>query len=263
MSFRCKTLWISDVHLGTSASRAADLLEFLTSVHAEKIYLVGDIVDLERMQVRPQFPGVHRQLVSLLIRLANTSTDVVFIPGNHDYQFRDLAGTDICGIPVRLEAEHLTGDGRRLLITHGDILDSRIRHGTNLERFGAAAYGVLQQLDVLINQLRSRLGHDYVSIMSQVKRRLSSANEYIHRFEEVAAGYARERGFDGIVCGHIHRPGIRDIGGTLYANDGDWVEHRTALAEDDNGTLAILRWEAGGVYARDVAGIEEAPPIAA
>jgi UDP-2,3-diacylglucosamine pyrophosphatase LpxH len=261
--FSCKTLWISDVHLGTSASRAADLLEFLSSVQAEKIYLVGDIIDLERMRVRPQFPDVHRQLVSLLIHLASTSTDIVFIPGNHDYQFRDLAGSDICGIPVRLEAEHVTGEGRRLLIAHGDILDSRIRQGTNLEKFGAAAYGVLQQLDVLINQLRSRLGHDYVSIMSQVKHRLSSANEYIRRFEEVAANYACERGFDGIVCGHIHRPGIRDIGGTLYANDGDWVEHRTALAEDSSGALAILRWEAGRVRTGAVAGIAEVPPIAA
>ena len=263
MSLSYKTLWISDIHLGTSASRAADLLEFLTSVHADKIYLVGDIIDLERMQARPQFPDVHRQVVSLLIHLANTSTEVVFIPGNHDYQFRDLAGKDICGIPVRLEAEHDAGDGRRLLIAHGDILDGRIRQGTNLEKFGAAAYSVLSQLDVLINQLRSRLGHDYVSIMSQVKHRLSSANEYIRRFEEVAAEYASERGYDGIVCGHIHRPGIRNIGGMLYANDGDWVEHRTALVEDDDGTLSILRWEAGSVCTDAVASIEEPHPIAA
>jgi UDP-2,3-diacylglucosamine pyrophosphatase LpxH len=263
MSLSFKTLWISDVHLGTSASRAADLLEFLSSIHADRIYLVGDIIDLEKMRVRPQFPDLHRQLVSLLIHLGNTISDVTFIPGNHDHQFRDLAGRDICGIPVRLEAEHLTATGRRLLIAHGDILDGRIRKGTNLEKFGAAAYAVLTRLDVLVNELRSRLGHDYVSVMSQIKHRLSSANEYIRRFEEVAASYARERDYDGIVCGHIHRPGIREIDGVLYANDGDWVEHRTALAEDDDGTLRILRWEGGRVDAEAVVMFEEAAPIAA
>ena len=262
MSLNYRTLWISDVHLGTSAARAADLLEFLTNVHADKIFLVGDIIDLERMRVRPQFPDTHRQLVSQLIHLGNTRSEVVFIPGNHDYPFRDLAGQNLCGIPIQLEAEHTTDCGRRLLVIHGDVLDGRIRKGTNLEKFGAAAYQVLTQLDVIVNQLRSRLGHDYVSIMSQVKRKLSSANEYIRRFEEVAAAYAGERGYDGIVCGHIHRPGLREIDGVLYANDGDWVEHRTALAEDANGRLQVLRWEADGICAGDVATLE-APKIAA
>ena len=260
MSFDVKSLWISDIHLGTAAARAADLGDFLDGVTAEKIYLVGDIVDLERMQSRPQFPDSHRRIVSKLIALANSTADVVFIPGNHDHQFRDLAGRDICGIPVHLEASHTTGQGKQLLVTHGDILDGRIRKGTNLEKFGAAAYGVLTQLDVLVNQLRTRLGRDYLSLSSQIKRRLSSANEYIHRFEEVAASYAAERGFDGIVCGHIHRPGIRNIDGVLYANDGDWVEHRTALAEDQDGALQILRWDSGTVTPEPVL---EVPRIAA
>ena len=123
MSLNYRTLWISDVHLGTSAARAADLLEFLTNVHADKIFLVGDIIDLERMQVRPQFPDMHRQLVSQLIHLGNTRSEVVFIPGNHDYPFRDLAGQNLCGIPIKLEAEHTTDCGRRLLVIHGDVLD--------------------------------------------------------------------------------------------------------------------------------------------
>ena len=260
MSFDVKTLWISDIHLGTNEARAADLAEFLDRVTAERIFLVGDIIDLERMQSRPQFPDTHRLIVSKLIALANSRTEVIFIPGNHDYQFRDLAGRDICGISVHLESSHLTCSGKRLLITHGDILDGRIRKGTNLEKFGASAYRMLMQLDVIVNRLRSRLGRDYVSMSSQIKNRLSSANEYIRRFEEVAARYAEERGFDGIVCGHIHRPGIRDIDGILYANDGDWVEHRTALAEDQAGELHILRWESGSVSPEPIL---EAPRIAA
>ena len=252
MALNFRTLWMSDIHLGTSASRADDLLDFLAAVHADKIFLVGDIIDLERMKSKPQFPDSHRRLVSRFIQLGNSDTHVVFIPGNHDYQFRDLAGRDICGIPVMLDSEHRTVDGRRLLVTHGDILDGRIRRGTNLEKFGAAAYGMLMQLDVMVNQLRSRLGRDYLSVSSGIKYRLNSANEYIRRFEEVASAYAAERGFDGIVCGHIHRPVIRLMDGILYANDGDWVEHRTALAEDKHGALHILRWQDGCVLSDTV-----------
>lgn len=243
MSNEFNALWISDIHLGTSAARAVELTRFLDRARADRIYLVGDIIDLERMRSRPQFPETHVLAIAKLVALANSSTEVVFIPGNHDHQFRHLAGRDICGIPVHLEAMHTTMSGKRLLVTHGDILDGRIRSGTNLEKFGAAAYGVLIHLDAMVNQLRTRLGRDYLSLSSQLKRRLSSANEYIRRFEEVAASYAAERGYDGIVCGHIHRPGIRQIDGITYANDGDWVEHRTALAENKDGSLRILEWD--------------------
>ncbi len=243
MSLSYQTIWLSDVHLGTPACRAGDLIDFLSEVRANRLFLTGDIIDLQRMKSRPRFPTQHRQVVTKLIELAGSGTEVIYIPGNHDYEFRDLAGRDICGIPVMLEAAHETQDGRNLLITHGDVLDLEIRRGTNLGQFGAAAYAMLLQLDVAINQLRSRLGHDHLSISRRVKERLASANEYIRRFEEVAARYAAVRGFDGIVCGHIHRPCVRDIDGVTYANDGDWVEHRSALAETEDGRLQLLHWE--------------------
>ncbi len=243
MRLSYRTIWLSDLHLGNPAARAGDLLDFLDNVTADRIYLVGDIIDLQYMKVRPAFPDTHLQLVQRFIRLANLGTEVIYVPGNHDFEFRELAGRDICGIPVMLEVSHETRAGQRLLVTHGDVLDPEIRRGTNLEQFGAAAYGVILRLDVVINQLRSRLGHDYLSISRRLKEKLASAKAYIRRFEEVAARHAARRGFDGIVCGHIHRPGIRDIDGTCYANDGDWVEHRTALAETGSGELRILRWE--------------------
>jgi UDP-2,3-diacylglucosamine pyrophosphatase LpxH len=238
-----RTLWLSDIHLGTPASRADDLLNFLAAVRADRIYLVGDIVDLQRLKSRPLFPETHIRAIMEFVELAARGTELVYIPGNHDFQLRQLAGRDICGIPVALEACHTTPDGKRLLVAHGDVLDRRIRGGTNIEKFGAAAYALLLQADVLFNRLRRRLGHDYFPISASIKRRLRSANEYIRRFEMVAAAYALARGFDGIVCGHIHRPCIRRIGDCLYANDGDWVEHRTALAESRDGTLEILNWQ--------------------
>lgn len=260
MPLSYRTVWLSDLHLGNPASRAGDLLDFLRVVMADRIYLVGDIIDLEYMKGRPAFPDSHRQVVSRFIQLANAGTEVIYLPGNHDFEFRELVGRDICGVPVMLEASHTTGAGQQLLVTHGDVLDREIRRGTNLEQFGAAAYGVLLRLDVMINQLRSRLGHDYLSVSRRLKERLAAANEYIRRFEEVAAAYAGSRGFDGIVCGHIHRPGIRDINGVRYANDGDWVEHRTALAETNEGELRILRWEQNAIV---VESDRESAPLAA
>ena len=248
-----RTLWISDIHLGTKPSRATDLLNFLNEVRADRIYLVGDIVDLERMKVSPIFPKSHLNVIAKLVQLANQGTEVIYIPGNHDHEFRNTVGKEICGIPVMYEASHELPSGQRLLVVHGDILDGRIRKGTNLEKFGAAAYAMLTEADVLYNRLRESLGGEFMPVCSGIKRRLKSAREYIERFENVAAQYALERGFDGIVCGHIHRPEIRQIGDSLYANDGDWVEHRTALAESMDGTLQILNWRLDGVQVEELA----------
>jgi UDP-2,3-diacylglucosamine pyrophosphatase LpxH len=242
-----RSLWLSDVQLGTLSSRAEELMQFLVAVRAERIYLVGDIVDLKRMRSRPRFPDLHMRVVAEFARLAARGTEVIFIPGNHDHEFRALAGRQLAGIPVAIETVHERPNGERLLVTHGDLLDGRIRHGANLEKFGAAAYVFLTEADVFLNKWRRILGRDYRSVSAGIKARLKAAQEYIHRFERVAAEYARERGFDGIVCGHIHRPNLRRIDGCLYANDGDWVEHGTALAESADGSLQILRWQAGSI----------------
>ena len=238
-----RTLWLSDIHLGTKSSRADELLHFLEETSADRIYLVGDVIDLKCMKSRPLFMDQHMQVVSQLIALANRGTEVIYIPGNHDHEFRAIAGREICGIPVQVEACHMTPAGKKLLVAHGDILDERIRMGTNLEKFGAAAYFVVRQIDASLNSLRRLLGQDYFPLSALVKEKMRGAQEYISRFESIAAEYAAWRGYDGIVCGHIHKPAIRDINGTLYANDGDWVEHRTALAETHAGGLEILGWQ--------------------
>ena len=146
-----------------------------------------------------------------------------------------------------MEACHLTPCGQKYLVTHGDILDGLIRRGTNLEKFGAAAYVLIREADAAVNALRRRLGREYFPISARIKEKLRGAQEYIRRFESIAAEYAASRGYAGIVCGHIHRPGLRKIDGVLYANDGDWVEHGTALAESDDGRLEILRWRSNTV----------------
>lgn len=242
MSSSYRTLWLSDVHLGTSAARAQDLLDFLKSVSADTIFLNGDIIDLAQLKTQGVFPDTHQNVLLEFVRMSRAGTRVIFLPGNHDIEFRQLAGEKIFGIPVMLEARHVTPGGRRLLVLHGDRLDRYIRVGAGLGRFGVAAYRALVQTHIGINRIGQRLGFDYIPLGAYIKKRVVSANHYIRSFEEVAARYAAVRGFDGIVCGHIHRPCIRRIVGVSYANSGDWVEHRSALAELHDGRLQLLEW---------------------
>ncbi len=260
MSPSYRTLWISDTHLGTEAARATDLLRFLDHVSADTIYLVGDIIDLEQMRERPIFPDTHRQVLLRFLELSNSGTRVIYIPGNHDHDFRSLVGRDICGIPVMQEAEHTTAAGERLLIAHGDVLDGRMNRGGSQHTLGVAAYRLVMRVDVTINYFGRFLGQDHLPITARIKEYIQAANQYILRFEKTAASYAEERGYDGIVCGHIHRPCIRRVGETLYANDGDWVEHRTALGEGKDGKLEVLQWKSGAIQTRPTSAPE---PLAA
>ncbi|HZD52664.1 MAG TPA: UDP-2,3-diacylglucosamine diphosphatase [Woeseiaceae bacterium] len=246
-----RSLWLSDIHLGTRAARAVDLLAFLDEVSADVIYLAGDIVDLERLKTRPTFPALHREVIARFVALAKAGTRAVYIPGNHDVELRALAGERIRGIEVALEAEHMKPDGTKLLVTHGDCLDPRIRRGSYAEHVGSAAYQWLIDFDAVLNRLRRRAGSEYSSFSTRLKLRLSAAREYMHRFEEAAAEYALRRGFDGIVCGHIHRPCIRKIRGVCYVNDGDWIEHRSAVAETPGGQLTLLRCAGGSIVTEE------------
>lgn len=243
-----RTLWLSDLHLGTKASRAEDLLVFLNQIRANTIYLVGDIVDFQRLRSKLRFPQTHWQVVSRLIQLANDDTRVFYIPGNHDFELRQVAGRTFFDIQICNEHIHTTVDGRRLLTFHGDILDGAIRKNSNLERFGAAAYAWLVEADVLQNQLRARFGKDYLPLSTHIKMQLKSAQQYIQRFEETAIQYARQHNVNGVVCGHIHRPCLRRDADILYANDGDWVEHRSAVAEDQQGSLLLLKYHAEKIH---------------
>lgn len=242
-----RALWLSDIHLGATPSRAEDLTDFLSKISADTIYLVGDIVDLARMKVKPTFIDAHRTLLGQLVSIAQGPARVVYIPGNHDIEFRQMAGQSLFGIEIRLETTHTTATGQRFLVFHGDALDAAIRKGTSLERFAAAAYTMLVETDARLGALRSRFGGRFAPLATRIKNRIGAANEYIERFERTAARYACGRGFDGVICGHIHRPGARVIDGVRYANDGDWVEHRTAIIEDAAGRLQLVRYHDRGI----------------
>ena len=239
---RARSAFISDVHLGTPGCRAELLLDFLRNLDVDKLFLVGDIIDLERMQQSVHWPSSHTAVMRTIFRLAGAGMDVTYVPGNHDANLRAFAGSEFRGVKLRLNTVHETADGRRLLVTHGDQFDSELRIGSLKERIGSAAYQWLVDVDVSINRVRKRLGYQRIRIASAVKMKITSARQYIEEFECLASLYARRRGLDGIVCGHIHKPACIEEDGFGYYNDGDWVEHCSALVEDETGGLRDIAW---------------------
>ncbi len=242
MTQQYRSIWISDVHLGTRACKADFLLDFFRHTESEFLYLVGDIVDGWRMRRSWYWEQSHNDVIQKTLRKARKGTRVFYIPGNHDGWLRDYADHEMGGIELHLDAVHVTADQRRLLITHGDDYDAAVTYARWLVRFGDHASEWMLALNHLLNRARRGLGLPYWSLSGFVKANLGSAADYISAFETVVADAARRRHFDGVVCGHIHQPRIRDIGGALYCNDGDWVENCTALVEHFDGRLEIIEW---------------------
>jgi len=241
---RYRAIWISDIHLGTRGCRADLLLDFLRSTETEYLYLVGDIIDGWRLKKSWYWAQSHNDVVQKLLRKARKSTKVIYVPGNHDEALRDYVDLQFGGVTVVSEAIHVTADGRRLLVLHGDQFDGVVKFARWLAVLGDSAYNSLIVINSGFNAIRRRLGMPYWSLSGYLKNRVKNAVEYISRFEDAVADEARRRGVDGVVCGHIHKAEIREIQGILYCNDGDWVESCTALVEHFDGRLEILDWAA-------------------
>ncbi len=239
---RYRTIWISDVHLGTAGCKAEYLLDFLRCHDSDTLYLVGDIVDAWQLKRSWYWRQSHNDVVQKLLRKARKGTRVIYIPGNHDEPLRDYLQITFGGIEVAGEAVHVTADGRKLLVIHGDLFDGVIQHAKWLAYLGDSLYNLILSINHWYNHLRVRLGFPYWSLSQYLKHKVKNAVSFISKFEEALAGEARRRGLDGVVCGHIHKAEIRDIDGMLYCNDGDWVESLTALAETHDGDLKIIEW---------------------
>jgi UDP-2,3-diacylglucosamine pyrophosphatase LpxH len=239
-----RTVWISDTHLGTSGCNAELLHDFLHSIKPETLYLVGDIIDGWRLKRGWYWPPRHNDIIRRVLKLANKGTRVVYIPGNHDEALRDYTGLAFGGVEVMQEAIHVTADGKRLLVLHGDEFDGVVLYARWLAFLGDVGYSVLLRLNVWFNAARRQFGLPYWSLSAYIKHRVKNAVAFISKFEEVVAHAACERGVDGVICGHIHSAEIRDFDGILYMNDGDWVESCTALVEHFDGRIEILDWAA-------------------
>jgi len=237
-----RTIFISDVHLGTRGCKAELLADFLGKNSCDTLFLVGDIVDGWRLKRRWFWPEAHDAVLAALLHKIDTGTRVVFVPGNHDEVFREYCGRSIAGVEIVREAIHETADGRRLLVLHGDHFDAVIAYAKWLAHLGDWTYSLALELNEVCHLVRRNFGMNYWSLSAFLKQKVKNALEYICRFEDAVAREVRARGFDGVVCGHIHHAAIKRIGGILYFNDGDWVESCTALVEDAQGHLEILCW---------------------
>jgi UDP-2,3-diacylglucosamine pyrophosphatase LpxH len=237
-----RSIFVSDVHLGTRDAQSEYLLDFLRNTDADYIYLLGDIIDLWKLKSGWHWPQINNNLVQLLIHKAARGSRVVYVPGNHDELLRDYAGTNFNGIEIVLDTIHETTDGRRLLLIHGDEFDSVVMNNKWLAHVGSWAYDVLLWLNRHFNTFRRKLGFPYWSLSAFLKHQVKNAVSYISSFEHAVARAAAERGVDGLVCGHIHRATIEEIDGVLYANSGDWVESCTAVAEYPDGSLRVIEW---------------------
>jgi UDP-2,3-diacylglucosamine pyrophosphatase LpxH len=237
-----RTIWISDIHLGTSGCNADLLLDFLKSVECETLYLVGDIIDMWRLRKGWYWPARHNDVVRRVLKMAKHGTHVVYVPGNHDEILRDYAGLAFGDVTIMDEAIHETADGRRLLVLHGDQFDGIVLYHKWLAFLGDSAYEMLLKSNIALNWCRRKFGLPYWSLSAYMKKRVKNAVQFICRYEEVVAHAAIERGVDGVVCGHIHSAEIRQFGSITYYNDGDWVESCTALVEHADGAMEIIDW---------------------
>jgi len=245
-----RTIWISDVHLGTAGCKADFLLDFLKWNDSDTLYLVGDIIDGWQLKKGWTWRQSHNDVVQKILRKARKGTQVIYVPGNHDEFARSYVEHAFGGIDVVYEAAHVTADGKRLLVTHGDLFDGVIQHAKWLAYLGDSLYTFVLALNHWVNRARVRMGFGYWSLSQYLKHKVKNAVSFIADYEHALINEARRRGFDGVVCGHIHKAEIRMIDGMLYCNDGDWVESLTALVEDHAGRLEIVEWKSIGAPRR-------------
>ncbi len=249
---RYRTIWISDIHLGTPGCQAERLLDFLRHNESEYLYLVGDIVDGWQLKRRWYWDQAHNDIVQKVLRKARKGTFVTYIAGNHDEVARQFIGMAFGGISIEDEVVHITAQGKRLLILHGDRFDGVIQCAKWLAYVGDTAYGFTLKLNQWFNWARRHMGLPYWSLSQYLKHKVKNAVSYISAFEVALAREAKSRNMDGVVCGHIHQPEMREINGVLYCNDGDWVESLSALVETQEGELKLVTWhQMGHETARD------------
>lgn len=237
-----RSIWLSDVHLGSRNVNSVYLLDFLKNTDSEYLYLVGDIIDFWKLKKRFYWPHVNNSIVRNILKKARSGTKVIYIPGNHDEVVRKFAGQKIRGIEIFNEAIHKTADGRRFLVTHGDEFDCIVQNNKWLAELGSFVYEILLSISGFYNKIRRKMGFSYWSLSAYLKHKVKQAVNFIGRFEDVVIQEAFHRNVDGLICGHIHHAIIKKMDCYTYNNIGDWVESCTALTETSEGCLAILQW---------------------
>ncbi len=243
MKFR--SIFLSDIHLGTRGCQASRLLDFLREHESEQLFLVGDIIDFWAMNRGIHWTPVQNTVVQKVLRRARHGDQVMLIPGNHDEALREYVGTSFGDIRVVREHIHIAADGRRYLVLHGDEFDQVTRHHRWVAVLGDIAYNFLVRVNAWLSLTRRTLRiPGYWSLAGYAKRRIKRAVSFIYDFEDSVIHAARERGLDGVICGHIHSAALREVAGLIYINCGDWVDSCTAIVEHADGRMELIEWGA-------------------
>ena len=240
-----RSIFISDVHLGTKVSQAALLLDFLRDSDCEHLYLVGDIIDGWAMSKSFYWPQIHNDVIQKLMRKARKDTKVTYLPGNHDEFLRSFGDHEFGNIKLVDTIKHRGLDGKTYLIMHGDQFDAVIKNMKWLSLVGTWAYDFSIHLNVILSKIRDIFGMPYWSLSAWAKYKVKKAVNFISDYENNLANYAKSKGAQGMICGHIHHANIRDVDGITYMNCGDWCESCTALVEHEDGKWEILYFLGG------------------
>jgi UDP-2,3-diacylglucosamine pyrophosphatase LpxH len=239
-----RTIWISDLHLGSSQCQANVLLDFLKFNDSDKLYLVGDIIDFWALSKRMYWPGSHNTVIQKLLRKARHGTQIIYVPGNHDENVRDFGQYIFGDIRIKQSDVHTTLDGKRLLVVHGDEYDTIARHHRWVAELGCSGYDFLLFINRAWGMVRRRLKiQSRFSLSAYVKFKVKNIVQFISEYEESIVATLADGGLDGVVCGHIHHAEIKQVGRFLYVNTGDFVESCTAVVEHFDGALELVRWE--------------------
>jgi len=240
-----RSIFISDVHLGTRDCKSFQLLDFLKHNTCDTLYLVGDIIDGWKIQQnRWRWDQSHTNIIRKILSFTKKDVKVIYIAGNHDEFLRTFMPFEFTfgNVQIYNQYEHNGADGKRYLVVHGDMFDGINRIIPWVSFLGDKAYDLILSINSKFNWIRRKLGFGYWSLSKYLKHKVKQAVNFMFRFEENISDYCKKRGFDGVICGHIHHAEIKDVNGIIYMNDGDWVESMTALVENTDGTWEIITW---------------------
>ena len=247
-----RSVFISDVHLGTRACQAERLLAFLRAYPSENLYLIGDIIDFWAMSRSIQWTPAQNTVVQKVLRRARHGCNVIFIPGNHDEALREYVGISFGSIRIERDWVHTAADGRRYWLVHGDDYDQVTRHHRWVAILGDIGYNALVRINLWLSKMRRLLGRPgYWSLAGYAKQKVKKAVNFVFDFEDNIARATRGKGLDAVICGHIHWAADRDIDGVRYVNCGDWVDSCTAVVEHHDGRLEIIHWLQDGIAVDD------------
>jgi UDP-2,3-diacylglucosamine pyrophosphatase LpxH len=263
---RYKTIFISDLHIGSTQCQADTLLDFLKHNESEKLYLVGDIIDFWALSKRVYWPRDHNTIIQKILRKARHDTKVIYVPGNHDENVREYDEHVFGDIEVRNSIVHTTVDGKRFLVVHGDEYDTIAKYHQWIAKLGSKGYDFLLEVNRAVRAVRRVMGiQSHFSLAAYIKFKVKNAVQFISDYEESIVMTLKDEGLDGVICGHIHHAEIKEMDGFLYVNTGDFVESCTAIVEHDCGRLELIRWDPSliskvGDLVEDMTDEQDVPP---